>query len=76
MRASMLPSVLPKPHDVRVAVFDLQTQKRVLRLRRPHSAPAFAARTGLTEAEAVLSQDCTLGAAVRQVASGGAQASR
>jgi hypothetical protein len=76
MRTSMLPAVQARPHEVRVAVFDLETRRPVLRLRRPLDAPAFAARTGLPDGAAALSQDCALGAAVRRAASPAAQAAR
>jgi hypothetical protein len=63
-RASMLSATKEKPHEVRVAIYDIEAKKPVLRRRIRMDAEAFKARTGFAEAAAA--QDCYLGATARK----------
>jgi hypothetical protein len=65
-RASMLSATKGKPHEARVAIYDIEAKKPVLRQRIRVDAEAFKARTGAAEAEAA--QDCYLGATARRLA--------
>ena len=67
-RAPLLPAIHDPPHDVRVALYDIETRKPALRARIRLDVEAFRARTGLTESPAA--QDCFLGAAARGAAAG------
>jgi hypothetical protein len=64
-RTSMLPAVQSKTHAVRLAIYHVKSQKLALRLRQSVDAPAFAARTGLSDAH--LAEDCRVGAMARIV---------
>jgi len=56
-RTSMLPDVQKNAHEVRVAVFDIETKAPVLRVRQRVDAPALSARTGLALDDAILAAD-------------------
>jgi hypothetical protein len=65
-RASMLSATKEKPHEARVAIYEIEAKRPVLRRRIRVDTEAFKARTGFTEAAAA--QDCYLGATARKYA--------
>jgi hypothetical protein len=65
-RGAMLKAVAGKAHEARVAIYDIEAKKPVLRARFKVDPEGFAARTG--SAEAAAAQDCYLGAMARKTA--------